>query len=63
MVQHSKGEDEEANKVANWREIRASNTHPPVLVWLTEEDKAELVMIANEEICLDAEEERSCSSS
>jgi len=39
-----------ADKVAKWREIRASNTQPPVLVGWTEEDEAELVRIANEEI-------------
>ena len=39
-----------ADKVAKWREIRASNTPPSVLVGWTEEDKAELERMANNEI-------------
>ena len=39
-----------ADKVAKWREIHASNTHPPVLVGWMGEEEAELVRIANEEI-------------
>ena len=39
-----------ADKVAKWREIRASNTPPPVLVEWTEEDEAELKRKANTEI-------------
>jgi hypothetical protein len=38
-----------ADKVAKWREIRASNTPPPVLVGWTEEDEAELERMANNE--------------
>ena len=36
-----------ADKVAKWREIRTSNTPPPVLVEWTEEDEAELKRIAD----------------
>ena len=39
-----------ADKDAKWREIRTSNTPPPVLVEWTEEDEAELKRIANTEI-------------
>jgi hypothetical protein len=39
-----------ADKVAKWREIRTSNTPPPVLVEWTEEDEAELKRIADMEI-------------
>jgi hypothetical protein len=39
-----------ADKVAKWREIRTSNTPPPVLVEWTGEDEAELKRIADTEI-------------
>jgi hypothetical protein len=39
-----------ADKVAKWREIRASNTAPPALVMWTAEDERELQRIANKEI-------------
>jgi hypothetical protein len=39
-----------ADKDAKWREIRTSNTPPPVLVEWTEEDEAELKRKANTEI-------------
>ena len=39
-----------ADKAAKWREIRASNTPPSVLVGWTEEDEAELERMANNEI-------------
>jgi hypothetical protein len=39
-----------ADKVVKWRELRASNTPPPVLVWWTAEVEAELERIADKEI-------------
>ena len=39
-----------ADKVAKWRELRASNTPPPVLVGWTAEDEAKLERIADKEI-------------
>ncbi len=39
-----------ADKVARWREIRASNTGPPVLVGWSTEDEEELMRLKNREI-------------
>ena len=39
-----------ADKVARWREIRASKTGPPVLVGWSTEDEEELMRLKNREI-------------